>query len=120
AECGFAGPVFPVNPGADGPILGHRAYQRVEDVEDEIDVALIMRNTSGSLEALRSVVDMGVRAAILFNGVVERYEEYNEAVRSVLAGGQTRVIGPTSLGVFNLVDDVPLTYAYLESERSAP
>jgi uncharacterized protein len=64
--CGFR--VIPVNPAAD-EILGERAYPRLEDVPEAIDLVDVFRPPAHAAEIARAAVDVGAKAVWLQVGI---------------------------------------------------
>lgn len=66
--------VIPVNPGHDGAeILGQKAYARLEDIGEPVDVVDIFRNATAALEITRTAIalkdKLGLKAVWMQLGV---------------------------------------------------
>lgn len=61
--------VIPVNPSAD-MILGEKAYPRLEDVPEEIDLVNVFRPAPDAPDVARSAAAVGARALWLQQGIV--------------------------------------------------
>ena len=98
----FQGVIYPINIRRRS-VMGIRAYARLTDVPDEVDLALIMLRTDKVLDAVLDCVASGVKGAIITSaGFREVGQEGVEREAAVLAAARTgglRLIGPNSLGV---------------------
>lgn len=61
--------IIPVNPNAD-EILGEKAYDRLSDVPDPIDVVDIFRPADEAPDIVRQAIAVGVEAVWLQKGIV--------------------------------------------------
>ncbi|GAC1573787.1 MAG: acetate--CoA ligase family protein [Sphingomicrobium sp.] len=106
-ESGFAGPVWPVNPGRE-TVQGVKAYASVRDLPEAPDVALIAVPASSAAAALRDCAARGARAAIVFSaGFGETGEAGRAAQDEMMAIARSagiRVLGPNCLGAHSAVD----------------
>jgi acyl-CoA synthetase (NDP forming) len=108
AKHGYAGRVFPINPGRK-EVLGVRAFPSVRDVPDEVDHAFIMVE-----EVDEALEDCGAKrvavASIYSNGFADAgdFDRQKRLVERARALG-VRVLGPNSMGVVNLTGHVALT-----------
>lgn len=97
-EC-FAGRLYPVNPRHE-EMLGLKCYARVSDIPERIDYAIVMLPREKVAGVLKDCVDAKTRFVLVFTsgfseiGDVERENE----LMQILAGGQTRMIGPNCIG----------------------
>ncbi len=112
---GFTGKVIPVHPSADD-VQGLRAYSRVLDIPDDVDLAIIVVPSSAVLDAVDECLAKGVRAlCIISAGFRETGSEglkkeiiLLDKVRS--AG--CRVIGPNCMGLLNTDPSVRLNATF--------
>jgi acyl-CoA synthetase (NDP forming) len=78
----FKGSLYPVNP-ACGEILGLRAYARVTDIGQPVDLAIIVIPAKAVPASLRECVACGIRSAIVISagfweaGVGARFSKTN-------------------------------------------
>ena len=104
AKHGFAGAVWPINPGA-ATILGRRAYPRIGDAPGPIDVALLAVPAAHMAAAIDDCGRAGVRACIVLTADFaeagpEGGARQEELVRIARSHGM-RLIGPNCLGFIN-------------------
>ena len=101
---GFTGTAIPVNAAAD-EIGGHRAYRRVSDIPEAVDLAVIVVPAAHVPAAVDDCLRKGVRAiCIITAGFGESSVEGREIevamVRRIRDAG-CRLIGPNCMGVLN-------------------
>jgi acetyl coenzyme A synthetase (ADP forming)-like protein len=98
----FKGAAYPVNRNGE-PVAGVRAYSSVEELPEEVDLAVICLPGARVLDAARSALEAGIRAlCVISAGFAEIGEEGRERQEQLLAlvrahGG--RLIGPNCLGI---------------------
>jgi len=62
--------VIPVNPGVAGKeILGQRAYGRLSDIPEPIDIVDIFRNSEAALEITKEAIEIGAKVVWMQLGV---------------------------------------------------
>jgi acyl-CoA synthetase (NDP forming)/GNAT superfamily N-acetyltransferase len=110
-EYGFAGPVYPVNPGARH-VRGVPAYADIESIPDDVDLAVIAvpaDEVAGVVEACRRKRVRGL--VVVSGGFGESGPEGREAERQLVAAARAsgmRVVGPNCLGIVNTDPEVQL------------
>lgn len=113
-EHGFPGAVYPVNP-TSKVIQSVRAYATVEEIPDEVDLAVIAVRAADVPEAVDSCVAKGVRGLVVISagfgetGPAGRAME-QRMVEKVRAAG-IRLIGPNCLGVLGTDPPLDATFA---------
>jgi len=109
---GFAGAVYPVNPRRD-TVLGERAWPTLDALPQVPDHAFILAGTDGVSAAVKQCVDLGIPlVTVLAGGFGEEGEEgraREAALRRILAGSGTRLLGPNSIGIVNVRTGLTLT-----------
>ena len=101
----FKGAIVPINPNRN-EIQGLTAYPSIKDAPGEIDQAIIAVPAKAALQAADECIAKGVKAAVMFSsGFAETGEEgralQEELARRCAAGGM-KLLGPNSLGMFNV------------------
>ena len=110
---GFTGPVYPVNgPGQARSVRGIRAYERVIDIPDPVDLAVVAVPASGMAEVLDDCMAKGVKTLVVVSaGFGELSDEglatERALVEQVRAHGM-RLVGPNALGVVNNAPEIAL------------
>ena len=98
----FKGAAYPVNRSGE-PVAGVRAYTSIEDLPEQIDLAVVCLPGAHVLDAAASALRAGVRAlCVISAGFAEIGEEGRERQEQLLAlvrshGG--RLVGPNCLGI---------------------
>jgi len=103
-KAGYQGKIFPVNP-AYKEVHGLQVYPSLEEVPEEVDLAVVMINARSVAGMVRECAGKGVRAMIVVSdGFAERDEEgarLQEELLKVAGGEGIRIIGPNTAGVVN-------------------
>ena len=103
-KAGYKGEIFPVNP-AYKEVHGLQVYPSLEEVPEEVDLAVVMINARSVAGMARECAGKGVRAMIVVSdGFAERDEEgarLQEELLKVAGGEGIRIIGPNTAGVVN-------------------
>jgi acetyltransferase len=110
----FGGTVFPVNPKRTS-VLGIRAYPKVADVPDQVDLAVIVTPAKSVPAVVAECVAAGIKGAIVISaGFKEAGKAGAELERQVLEEarrGKMRIIGPNCLGVMSPLTGLNATFA---------
>ncbi|MER5914331.1 acetate--CoA ligase family protein [Streptomyces sp. NPDC001982] len=121
---GFAGRILPINP-TRSHVQGLPAYRSLDDVEGDIDLAMIMLSAEQTPDAVRHCGRRGIPVAIVgASGFAELGAEgvtLQRRLRTAIEESGVRVLGPNCLGMIAVRDramptfssaldeDVPLT-----------
>ncbi len=107
---GFEGAIYPVNPRAD-TIAGLRCYPDVKSLPEVPEVGLVLLGAERAHDAVRELAERGTRAAIvLASGYTEVGPEGAERQRKLVeAAGNMRLLGPNTIGLVNLTDNIILS-----------
>ncbi|MFD1941566.1 acetate--CoA ligase family protein [Paradevosia shaoguanensis] len=115
----FKGPLYPVNP-KDAEIQGHRAYKRVGEVGQPIDMAVIALSAAHVIGAIEEVAAAGIGGVvILSSGFAEAGDEgkaMQARLREVLDRTGVRAIGPNCIGYMNNHGGVMANFALSPQE----
>jgi acetyltransferase len=101
---GFTGAVYPVNPSGE-PILGLPSLRRVEDVPEEVDLALVSLPAAAVPAAIKALAARRTRAAVVLSSGFGEVDPDGQGVQGELlatarASG-LRLIGPNCMGVYS-------------------
>ncbi|MBT7085813.1 MAG: hypothetical protein HN931_06530 [Desulfobacterales bacterium] len=100
---GFKGKIYPVNP-KGGEIQGLKVYPSVNDIPDQVDLAVLTLPTALVPEAIRNCAMKGVKGVqILTSGFRESGSDGEAIEREVLKiarEGGMRLIGPNCFGIY--------------------
>ena len=110
----FGGAVFPVNPKRSS-VLGVKAYKSIEEVPEQVDLAIIVTPAPSVPNLTRECAEAGVKGAVVISaGFKETGPAGVELERQVLAEarrGNMRIIGPNCLGVMSPLSGLNATFA---------
>ena len=107
---GYAGHIYPVNPKVD-KIGDWTCYPDIASLPVVPDVAMVLLGAERAEQAVRELAAQGCRAAIvLASGYSETGEEGGQRQqRLVAAAGPMRLLGPNTIGLVNLTDNIVLS-----------
>ncbi|MBT2335013.1 acetate--CoA ligase family protein [Variovorax paradoxus] len=107
---GFSGEIYPVNPKVDR--IGELAcYADVASLPAVPDVGIVLLGAERAHLAVRDLAARGTAAAIvLASGYTETGEEGARRQRQLMeAAGSMRILGPNTIGLVNLTDNIVLS-----------
>ncbi len=101
-EIEYPGKLYPVNPKAE-KILGIKCYSSVEEIPDEIYLAVIALRADLTPSALEESAKKGAKGAIVISGGFSEIGNYGLEAQllSIAKKYGIRIIGPNCLGVFD-------------------
>lgn len=103
-KAGYAGSIFPVNPGY-GEVHGIKVYPSLRDIPGATDVAVIMINARSVLPMITQCADRGIRCVVVVSdGFAERDAEgarLQDEMVLLARSLDVRIIGPNTAGVVN-------------------
>jgi len=107
---GFAGEIYPVNPKVAN-IGGLRCYADVASLPDVPDVGIVLLGAERAHIAVRELSERGAAAAIvLASGYTETGAEGAARQKQLMdAAGSMRLLGPNTIGLVNLTDNIVLS-----------
>ena len=107
---GFTGDIYPVNPRVDS-IDGLRCYPDIASLPSAPDVAIVLLGAERAHVAVRDLAARGTAAAIvLASGYTETGEEGARRQKQLIeAAGAMRILGPNTIGLVNLADNIVLS-----------
>ncbi|GAB2909690.1 acetate--CoA ligase family protein [Paralcaligenes ginsengisoli] len=106
----FKGQIYPVNPSAR-EIAGLPCYPDIASLPEAPDVAIVMLSAEKAIPAVRALAAIGTATAIvLASGYAELGEEGARRQEELKkAAGSMRLLGPNTIGLVNLTDNIPLS-----------
>jgi acetate---CoA ligase (ADP-forming) len=116
---GFTGEIYPVNPRVDA-IGGLACYPDIASIPGTPDVGIVLLGAERAHQAVRELAAKGTAAAIvLASGYTETGEEGARRQQQLIeAAGGMRILGPNTIGLVNLSDNIVLSASgALEMER---
>ncbi|MBT0961641.1 acetate--CoA ligase family protein [Denitromonas iodatirespirans] len=107
---GFDGDIYPVNPRAEF-IDGLPCYPDVASLPAVPDVGIVLLGAERAHLAVRDLAARGTAAAIvLASGYTETGAEGARRQKELIeAAGAMRLLGPNTIGLVNLTDNIPLS-----------
>jgi acetyl coenzyme A synthetase (ADP forming)-like protein len=113
-QSGFGGDIYPINPKAD-EILGLQAYPDIEDIDANVDLAVVVIPAKFVLEELEKCGKKGVGSVIVITaGFRETGHEGLLAERRMAELAQEygmRIVGPNVLGVIDTLAPLNASFA---------
>jgi acetyl coenzyme A synthetase (ADP forming)-like protein len=101
---GFEGPVYPVNPSASS-VASVRAWPTINDVPDEIDLAVVVVPAAAAVDVVEQCARKGVQNLLIVTGgfaEIGAGGAGNEArLLHVAREAGMRIVGPNCIGVVN-------------------
>lgn len=107
---GFSGAIYPVNPKVDS-IDGLRCYPDIASLPEVPDVGIVLLGAERAHLAVRDLAARGAGAAIvLASGYTETGAEgARRQAELIEAAGSMRLLGPNTIGLVNLTNNIPLS-----------
>ena len=122
-QAGYGGRVYPINPNRES-VQGERAWPSIEALPETPEHAYIVAPTDAVLDSVERCGKRGVKVAtVLANGFSEAGDEglaRERRLREIVAATGIRVIGPSSLGVVNIHENLLLTANAAFAEPDLP
>ena len=101
---GYQGKLYPVNP-KEETILGHKAYARVNQIPDPVDLAIIAIPAHLTREAVQDCIRKGIRMAIVitsdFSETGEEGARLERELTEMARASGLRLVGPNTMGIFS-------------------
>lgn len=117
-DCGYQGPVYPVNPGADVVHSTH-CYPRVSAIPGPVDLAVLVVPAPRVLDAARDCVRKKVKGLVVisagFAEVGGEGAERQEELAALCREHGIRMIGPNCMGVLNTDEEVSMNASFANS-----
>jgi len=121
-EIGFAGRIYPVNPGAT-EVQGWKAYPSIEAIPDELDCAIIAVPAAAVLAAMKGCAEKRVPLVVVLSSGFAEYSEEGrraqERLVEVARSSGMRVLGPNSMGGVSIDGSFSATFTSLASQGNS-
>ncbi len=106
-KANYRGSVYPINP-RGGQLQDLQAYRALDDIEGPIDQAVIALAAPHVMGALQDCIRRGIRAVQIFAAGFAEQDDAGvaaqAAIRALARDTGTRILGPNSLGLFEVHD----------------
>jgi acetate---CoA ligase (ADP-forming) len=113
-EAGFAGAIYPVNRSGES-VAGVNAFQSVDAIPGEIDLAVICLPADAVLDGTRAALEHGARAVCVisagFSEVGPEGRAREEELVALIRSRGARLLGPNCLGLFVAESHLDATFA---------
>lgn len=111
-NAGYKGKIYCINPRRD-TVQGEKSYKSINDLPEVPDHVYILTAADLALEVVEECGKLGVPVVTLiasgFSETGDEGIERENKLRELKAKYQTRILGPSSLGIVNLHEDLFLT-----------
>lgn len=115
---GYTGKIYPINPKSD-EILGRKCYRSIQEIPDQVDVAVIVIPAKNVADAVTALGEKGVAGAIVISsGFAEignndlQKELVDQAIKS-----RVRILGPNIFGIYYTPADLCATFCTPYTEK---
>jgi acetyl coenzyme A synthetase (ADP forming)-like protein len=115
-DLGFKGRIYPVNPNAD-EVLGLKAYPRVNAIDDNLDMAIIIVPAPTVPSVMRDCAEKRVKGVVIcssgFREAGEAGKKLEDEVVAIAKKAGIRVVGPNTTGILNTSNNFTTSFAPL-------
>jgi acetyltransferase len=110
---GFAGELYPINPKAEGDILGKKTYPTLTAVGAQIDLIIFAVPVPVVAGVLREAGTLGVRGAIVITAGFKEAGNIagEENLKSIAAEYNIALVGPNCLGIISPISSMNASFA---------
>lgn len=114
--------IYAVNP-SHAEVLGIKTHQRIQDIAEGIDLALVITPAQIVPQIISDCVDAGVKSAVVISaGFREQGAQgaaLEDAIRQHLRRGTLRLIGPNCMGFMNPAIGLNATFAKYAPQKGS-
>ena len=115
---GYKGKIYPINPKAD-EILGLKCYRSVQEIPDQVDVAVIVIPAKNVADAITALGEKGVAGAIVISSGFAEIGN-NDLQRELVTKAfesKVRILGPNIFGLYYTPADLCATFCTPYTEK---
>ena len=109
---GYKGNIFPVNPNRE-EIFGLRCYPNLRTIPEQVDHIFVAVEGNKIINALEDAISIKVRCATILSGGFSESgsdgNQFEKHIFKIAKNGNLRILGPNSIGLINISDNVILT-----------
>jgi acetyl coenzyme A synthetase (ADP forming)-like protein len=115
---GYKGRIYPINPKAD-EILGLKCYRSVNEIPDQVDVAVIVIPAKNVAAAITALGEKGVAGAIVISsGFAEiGNNDLQKELVDTAVKNRVRILGPNIFGIYYTPADLCATFCTPYTEK---
>jgi acyl-CoA synthetase (NDP forming) len=115
-DLGYKGKIYPVNPRAD-EILGLKAYPRVDLVDHDVDLAIVIVPAPSVPQVIRDCSRKHVKGAVVcssgFREAGEAGQRLEEEMVGIAKEAGIRIVGPNTTGIVNTSNNFTTSFVAL-------
>ena len=115
---GYKGKIYPINPKAE-EILGLKCYRSVQEIPDQVDVAVIVIPAKNVADAITALGTKGVAGAIVISSGFAEIGN-NDLQKELVARAvesKVRILGPNIFGIYYTPADLCATFCTPYTEK---
>ncbi len=113
---GYQGMILPVNPKAES-VLGYKCYKTIEEINDQIDLAIIVVPKQFVETSIDTLLQKGVKSILLitagFKEIGKAGEEVENRIVQKIKDAGARMVGPNCMGVINTIETIKLNATFV-------
>lgn len=114
-QFGFKGKIFVVNPKSE-EILGVKCFKSIEEISEEISLAIILVPKNLVFESLRSCASKRIKNVIIitagFREIGEEGARLEKQMIDYARENGIRIVGPNCMGIINTDDEIKLNATF--------
>lgn len=115
-DYGYTGKVLPVNP-KGGNVLGYDCYLTIEDIKENIDLAVVVVPKQFAEASIDSLLKKNVKSIILitagFKEIGKEGEETEKRITQKVKDAGARMVGPNCMGIINALPSTRLNATFV-------
>lgn len=115
-DYGFTGKLLLVNPKAE-EILGYKCYPSVNEINDEIDLAIVMVPKQFAENTIADLINKNVKAIVLvtagFKETGKEGEAAEKRILELIKNSNSRLVGPNCMGIINTLPEVKMNATFV-------
>jgi acetate---CoA ligase (ADP-forming) len=121
-DYGYTGKLLPVNP-KGGNVLGYDCYLTIEDIKENIDMAIVVVPKQFAESSIDSLLKKNVKSIILitagFKEIGKEGEETEKRITQKIKDAGARMVGPNCMGVINALPSTRLNATFVAERPEA-
>lgn len=105
--------LYPVNPN-EKTILGLKCYKKLTDIPGPVDLAMIAVPEPLVTQIVKDCVKKNIKWVIIITSGFSEIGNHaaEEAIKKIVKGTRTRILGPNTMGYKNASDDLDVSFVF--------